>query len=184
MSARVLDPLRLDVQAFAKEAAELEGHWPLRRFQRIAEAVHSEATPADGDLVVWSARGEQRAARGAEAETWLHLKAATRLPLQCQRCLQPVETGLEIDRWFRFVAGEDAAAQVDADSEDDVLAMTRALDLHDLVEDELLLALPLVPRHDRCPSPLSVPSEALVEVEERPKAFAALAALKRGGPLN
>jgi uncharacterized protein len=35
-----------------------------------------------------------------------------------------------------------------------VLALEPALDLKELVEDELLLALPLVPRHEVCPEPL------------------------------
>ena len=45
-----------------------------------------------------------------------------------------------------FVRGEDAAAELDAESDFDVLTLTRSLDLRELVEDELLLALPLVPR--------------------------------------
>ena len=102
----------------------------------------------------WSARGERRELRGGEGQTWLHLTADCRVALQCQRCLQPVGCELAVQRAFLFVAGEDAAAQLDADSEDDVLALTRALDLRELIEDELLLALPLVPRHEVCPAPL------------------------------
>ncbi len=184
MSARVFDPLRLDVQVFAADATELSGRWPLRGFDRIAEAMHGETPPTDVDEVVWSVRGEQRATRGAPAQTWLHLKAQTTLKLECQRCLQPVETELGIDRWFHFVPGEDAAAQMDADSEDDVLALTRALDLHELVEEELLLALPLVPRHPACPAPLLAPSEVQDPEPDQVNPFAALAALKRGGSLN
>lgn len=184
MSARVFDPLRLDVQAFASDAGELAGRWPMRRFERVVKMVHAESPAAESDEVVWSARGEQRAQRGAPAQTWLHLTARTRLYLECQRCLQPVETALDVDRWFRFVAGEDAAAQVDADSEDDVLALTRTLDVAELIEDELLLALPLVPRHSQCPSPLLPPVERDDTPADRPNPFAGLAALKRGGSLN
>jgi uncharacterized protein len=184
MSARVFDPLRLDVQAFANETGELGGRWPLRGFDRIAEAVHGEMPPTEGDEVVWSARGEQRAKRGTPAQTWLHLKAQACLWLECQRCLQPVETALAIDRWFHFVAGEDAAAQIDADSEDDVLALSRALDLRELVEDELLLALPLVPCHEVCLAPLLPASEPDDLPQDKANPFAALAALKRDGSLN
>ena len=99
--------------------------------------------------------------------------------LVCQRCLGPVEAVLDADRSFLFVAGEDAAAALDADSEDDVLALTRSLDLRELVEDELLLALPLVPRHEECPEPLEVPPDADAPVEEKKNPFAVLAALKR-----
>ena len=184
MSARELDPLRLDVQAFAKDAAELSGHWPLRMFERLALSTHTDAPPAEAGGVVWSARGEQRSARGTAAQTWLHLTATTQVRLECQRCLEPVETPLGIDRWFRFVAGEDAAAQIDADSEEDVLALPRALNLRDLLEDELLLALPLVPLHEVCPVPLGNASKAPEVALDRPTPFAALAALKRGGSVN
>jgi uncharacterized protein len=184
MAARVFDPFRLDVQAFANDAGELTGGWPLRRFGRIAQTLHAETPPTEADQVAWAARGEHRAARGAQPQTWLHLKAQARLRLECQRCLQPVDAALDIDRSFRFVAGEDAAAQLDTDSEDDVLALTRALDLAELVEDELLLALPLVPRHEVCPAPLRPANEPGDPQREQAHPFAALAALKRGSSLN
>ena len=69
---------------------------------------------------------------------------------------------------------------------DDVLALGRSLDLRELVEDELLLALPIVPRHEVClqPLPMAVGEQALEDdVPERPHPFAALQALKSGkGP--
>jgi uncharacterized protein len=105
------------------------------------------------------------------------------MPLECQRCLQPVDEYLDIARSFLFVHGEDAAAQLDADGEDDVLALTRSLDLRELLEDELLLSLPLVPRHEVCPQPLVAPIDAS-PLEEKPNPFAALASLKRSTPPN
>jgi len=178
MAAREFDPLRLDVAAFAKEAGRLEGHWPLARFDRIAASAAAGVSVTAADEVVWSARGEQRQLRGGEHQTWLHLDAAAHVSLECQRCLKPVSVALKISRNFLFVHGEDAAAQLDADSEDDVLAITRALDLHELVEDELLLALPIVPRHEVCPEPLAVAGDD-ESAEEKPNPFAALAVLKR-----
>ena len=184
MATRDSDPLRLEVQAFAKEAGELHGHWPLLQLVRLADSAFDAGDTSRRDTdVAWSARGEQRAAPGGEPQIWLHVKASTAVSLECQRCLRAMAVALEIDRSFLFVHGEDAAAQLDADSEDDVLALTRSLDLRELVEDELLLALPIVPRHEVCPVPLPVrPNDPLAE--ERPNPFAALAALKRGGPVN
>ena len=181
MATRDFDPTRLAVQAFAKESACLEGQWPLEQFDRVAEsALRGAAAGGLGD-VAWSARGEARPQPGSEAQTWLHVKAATALPLECQRCLQPVTVALAVERSFLFVHGEDAAAQLDADSEDDVLALTRALDLRELIEDELLLALPLVPRHAVCPEPLPL-ADTPDLADDKPNPFAALAALKRGPP--
>jgi uncharacterized protein len=178
MKAREFDPLRLDLAAFAAEGAELSGTWPLEELPRLASSAHPGA-PAAGETLHWSARGERRPRRGGEPDTWLHLRLATRLHLECQRCLQPVETPLEIERSLRFVPGEEEAAALDADSEDDVLALPRWLDLRELAEDELLLALPIVPRHEECPAPL--PGAAGEDEVVRENPFAALQALKTGG---
>ncbi len=180
MKLREHDPRRLDVEHFASEGATLEGQWPLSRMPRLVEACHPEEPPGQEERVAWRAHGERRRVAG-ESQTWLQLALRVRLELTCQRCLGPVETPLEIDRWFRFVDGETQAAALDAELEDDVLASTRSLDLQQLAEDELLLALPIVPRHDACPQPLRPPAfVSAAEDEATPNPFAALAGLKSG----
>ena len=181
MNARARDPSRLDVEPFAKEGGSLDGQWPLRQLRRLAETAHAEARPAETDVVTWQVRGELRPVRGAAPQPWLHVSAQTSLNLECQRCLQPMAVPLEVSRSFCFVHGESAAAELDAESEDDVLALTRALDLRELVEDELLLSLPLVPRHESCASPMPLAGGEPEPAEERPNPFAVLAALKRPG---
>jgi uncharacterized protein len=65
---------------------------------------------------------------------------------------------LHIDRTFRFARSDEEAAELDETSEDeDFLALGRPLDLPSLVEDELIMALPIVPRHETCPEPLLAP---------------------------
>lgn len=186
MNSRTWNPDRLDVEMFARQQADVDGVWPLASMDRLVASAHAEAQPASGDEVAWQARGEWRAQRGGSGETWLHLSADACVNLVCQRCLGPVACPLEAERSFRFVVGEEAAAELDADSEDDVLAMTRALDLRTLIEDELLLSLPVVPRHEVCPDPLpSGPVEVEEDAEpQRRQPFAALAALKRNGGLS
>ena len=183
MATREFDPCRLDVAAFAAAAGRLEGRWPLAQFDRLVESAATEAPLPGAGEVSWRARGERRVLRGNEAQVWLHLGATTQLPLECQRCLKAVDVVLQIERSFLFVPGEDAAAQLDAQSEDEVLALTRALDLRELIEDELLLALPLVPRHETCPQPLRAGADE-PPGDVAPHPFAALAALKRPGSLN
>lgn len=176
---RPFDARRLDVRAFSAAAATLQGTLPQAALQRLADS--TLALPGDGAAppVTWSARGEQRPVAGAEPEVWLQLQAQTHVRLQCQRCLQPLHEALDVARWFRFVATEDEAERLDEESDDDVLVLPRSLDLHELLEDELILALPLVPRHAVCPEPLPTSvGDDLVE-DEAPNPFAALAALKR-----
>ncbi len=184
MKSRDFDPLKLDIEPFAKDAVQLEGEWPSHELDRLIEATPPESRDASAP-VAWQARGEYRQSRGNAPQLWVHLKASTSVTLQCQRCLQPVDVPVAADRSFLFVHGEDAAAALDAESEDDVLAVSRAFNLQDLIEDELLLELPLVPRHEVCPQPLRALSEELPEDEDpAPHPFAALAALKRGGLPN
>lgn len=178
------DPLRLDVAAFTDDGAQLSGRWPGASLTRLAEG---QSPPQDVALpeVVWAAQGERRAVTGAEAELWLALQVQAPVWLTCQRCLQPYEVPLALERRLRFVRGEAQAEALDAESEDDVLALSRSLDLRELVEDELLLALPIVPRHETCPQPLPMAVEAdpLPEGEaERPNPFAVLQGLKRAKP--
>jgi len=186
------NPLRLDVAAFARAGGELAGQWPSIELPRLFEGT---AGPADGadQPVVWSAQGLTKTVIGSPAEVWLKLQASGVVWLECQRCLQPTRVDLVVDRSIRFVASEEEAARLDEEGEDDVLAMTRTLNLAELVEDELILALPVVPRHEVCrePLPQAYPSEgdehaATAEVADaftepgRRNPFAVLASLKRG----
>ena len=62
-----------------------------------------------------------------------------------------------------------------------MLALGPPLDVLELIEDELILALPLVPRHEpHCPVPLAAPEGAVSAAPEEPHPFAALAALRKG----
>jgi uncharacterized protein len=88
-----------------------------------------------------------------------------------------VEEPLNIQRSIRFVAHEQEALAEDLDSDEDVLALTETFDAMEWLEDECLLALPLVPVHDKCPQPLPLPNNE--DAEETPHPFAALAQLKK-----
>jgi uncharacterized protein len=178
MRSRPLDPRRLDVEKFAGAGGELAGEWPLSTMPRLAEATHSDARAHAAGIVQWRVRGERRVVNRGAAQIWLHVEARVDLALVCQRCLQAVPTELDAKRSFMFVAGETVAAELDARSEDDILALERWLDLHQLVEDELLLSLPLVPKHDACPQPLL--EQAAAEVSA-PNPFGVLARLKHDG---
>ena len=107
MSTRSIDPRRLDVAAFAAEAAELAGRWPVTELRRVRDSAAPERPPTAADEVAWQARGERRASNRAGGETWLHLHATAGLAMTCQRCLAPVEVPLQVERSFLFVAGEE-----------------------------------------------------------------------------
>jgi uncharacterized protein len=148
------DPRRLDVRAFAQAAAQLQGQTPQSELPRLAESVLARPGDQAAPAASWSATGALRPVAGAAPEVWLHLEASAEVTLQCQRCLHPMTEALAVDRRFLFAATPEEAERLDEEIEDDVLVTSRAFDLLALVEDELILALPLVPRHDVCPKPL------------------------------
>jgi uncharacterized protein len=175
-------PEKLDLAAFARDGASLAGDWPAASLPRLTDAAAPEAPASGWPALHWHLHGEMRQSKGGAEQIWLHLTADAQVALTCQRCLKPVQERIDVDRWIRFVGTEEEAAALDADSDDDVLALPRHLNARELIEDELLLALPLVPRHEVCPEPLSHADDADEPiVEERLNPFAALAALKRRG---
>jgi uncharacterized protein len=76
----------------------------------------------------------------------LRVGAEVEVTLICQRCLQPMQVLLEGESQVALVEN---LAQADAVPEDvePVWVESRKVDLREVVEEELLLALPLVPMH-------------------------------------
>lgn len=177
MSARRHDPLRLDVARLSSDGESLAGEWPLASFERLCVM---QTAPQDWLLppVAWRVRGERRPVSGEEPQTWLQIQARATIWFTCQRCMQPYRTEVVVDRAIRFVRGEDQAEALDAESEEDVLALPRELDLRALVEDELLLALPIVPRHEACPDAPPVPAASAPAPAQAQRPFEVLKALK------
>lgn len=171
---------RLDIKAFAKAAGTLSGHDRLSSYARLMEEVGGQGNDR---LLDWHARGELRVGANGFSQIWLHLQAAVSLPLVCQRCLGPADITVAFDRSFRFVATEEQAEAEDEEAEEDVLALTRDFNLRELIEDELLMALPAVPRHEACPVEVKLvaqDSDFESAAGGKPNPFAVLAKLQSG----
>jgi len=178
------NPARLDAVAFARAQGRVSGRLALSALSRLTEDLHDRALVDVASPVEWALSGELRpGAEGTDPDAWLHLQATASVPLTCQRCLGPVQTPLSVDRWFRMVADEAAAEAQDDDCEEDLLALEPLPNMVDVLEDEFIMGLPLVPMHDDCPQDLVNPAEDRtspeVEPEKKPHPFAALAGLKK-----
>lgn len=181
-------PRQFDAARFASQNASLtfeaDGEQANLSWSSDFERLLSEACEPHGvSGLAWTAVGEQRPGVDGTPEPWLHLVARASVRMVCQRCLAPATVDVGVDRWFRFVADETTAAAQDDASEEDVLALDPKPDLLQLVEDELLMALPLVPKHPVCPEPPPMNAgddEFEAVLAQKPSAFAALAQIKRG----
>ena len=173
------NPERLHVAAFAQSGASYSGEQRLARFVRLIE--ETQGLGGEG-WVTYTAQGEMRTDAASVNEVWLHLVGQASLPLVCQRCLGPVDIPVAFDRYFRFVASEELAAIEDEESEEDVLVLCKDFNLLELLEDELLMAMPAAPAHDVCPVAVQfqvADPDFEEETTKKPNPFALLAALKK-----
>ena len=104
-----------------------------------------------------------------------------RLPVRCQRCLEAMEIAIATAVRLAFTnADTDAEGETPPADGYDALLVGDTISLSDLVEDELMLALPMAPMHEDCPVGVwrrylrdRAPSEA------PRKPFAALSRIRR-----
>jgi len=132
----------IDGFEFATAGATQEGTLPLSSFPRLQDLLVSNA----GDIT-YAIRG----VRDQRGRPSLRLSVRGRLPLRCQRCLGPLAHEVHADALLVLAASQ---AEIDAepagvDAPDRVIA-GKDMAVRDLVEDELILALPYAPRHEGC----------------------------------
>jgi uncharacterized protein len=132
----------IDGFEFASAGATQQGVWPIADFARLRDLLAGEA----GE-VAYSVSG-MRDERGRPA---LRVKVDGTLSLRCQRCLEPMPFEVHTDETLVLAAtlAEIHAEPADAHAPDRVVA-GREMALRELVEDELILAVPYAPRHERC----------------------------------
>lgn len=177
--SRPLLATKLNMQAFAEAGVPLKEVSPLQNLERLA----SETVTLQPDSSIsWQAAPELRSGSKGQMDIWFHLTANTSVPLTCQRCMGVVQTDLQVDQWYRFVASEEIAMAEDDASDEDLLVLTPQFDLIEVLEDELLMALPLVAMHEVCPVMPTFSagkSDVPDDVGDKPSPFAALAWLKK-----
>jgi len=135
----------IDSIEFARERRRMAGKLAVSSMSRLADML------ADGGgSVSWVVSGDC----DAEHKPFLIIEVAGELQLKCQRCLGALTHGLKIRSHLQLVPR--GAAWPDEDLEDDRVDPIEASDSQPvlaLVEDEILLALPIAPRHQSCMMP-------------------------------
>ncbi len=130
-------PESVDFLKQVERNACFEGSWPVSGFTRLAEAVCSNQGEVTARLKFGTRAGTNCLDGHVQAE----------LELRCERCLNPVKQYIESDFRFGLITSEDEADSLPKEFEP-LLAPDYELSLFELVEDEILLSLPIVARHD------------------------------------
>lgn len=134
----MFEPKEIDPLRFCKLAQVWEADASLSGFPRLA----SEFTQAQ---LFCRVAGRIDKHEGCV----LHVEVRGEADLTCQRCLGVLTHDIAIERDVYLVRNEAELERRDADPElsGDVILMGAKLNLIELVEDEVLLGLPLTPMH-------------------------------------
>lgn len=168
MSAQSV-PQRIELLAMADKGARFKGQIPVGQFERLVrETINSTA---------WVAF-DLEFGKDPEGVRFARVRARVDLILNCQRCLAPLNFECAVDTTLGLAASDAEVAclperyEAHVGSGDSVATV-------DLIEDELLLCLPLAPKHERC-EPLVPTTGEIVEAGTGPaqSPFSVLAALK------
>lgn len=153
----------IDGFEFARTGSKLSGEWPVADLPRLGSGLHSDRGVLHYDL---------QGLPEEQGRPALQLRVTGLLDLTCQRCLEALEHAVRADSILLLYASAREFAQipVEADGPDRIVA-AQDMEVRDLIEDEVLLAIPYAPRHERC--------EARAREEETPqlKPFAGLRSL-------
>ena len=130
----------VDTSLLATQGAALERRFPLSDFERLRGLL----AESEGDAQRTVSARFAFSSEDGRAVALVEIDAL--LPVVCQRCLRTVEWPVAARSRLAFVDAADAGA-TETDDRDNFATRAGHVALHAIVEEELLLALPLVARH-------------------------------------
>ncbi len=153
---------------WADRAVHVMADVPLSTFSRLSEGALDPSVTVHVDC---------RFERDAQHVSWLRGRMEVSMRVACQRCLEPVALPLEVDLDLALLR-EEAQADRLPDDADFLVVDEHDVSLADILEDELLLAVPYTPVHDACELGYAPAAPEKADVrKENP--FQVLAALKK-----
>ena len=150
---QVLPQVQLSAEAIALKKVDFcapqsyrgAGFLTMADMPRLAKEV-SSVNPGDG--FAWQMEIHFENSPGSESRQILDLALKGCLHLVCQRCLQDCAVNLDEKRRFVLVATESEADDYPLeDEEQEPLVASQHFNLLETIEDEVLLSLPLIPKH-------------------------------------
>jgi uncharacterized protein len=152
-------PVHLNFAQKAKVGFEIQGKWPIKQLKRLKDTLMSE----EGELQV-----ELKFDRIGPVPI-IEGHISTELQLRCQRCMKPVSHVVNFSFKLGIVQNEAQMEKLPDDLEP-YLIEDDTNHLPDMLEDELLLALPLVAMHEfECSAYLQDQEEGQQDKVEEPE---------------
>ncbi|HEY0229896.1 MAG TPA: YceD family protein [Dokdonella sp.] len=167
MSAALPD--RVDVARQVQAQRTFDGSLPLASMQRLRGSLAN----TEGE-----ARYSLEFGRDSLGIAYLALRVEAALPLVCQRTLETFAYRVALDQRLGLIASEGEEAAL-PEGYEPLLVPDGQLDLADVIEDELILALPVVPLKPGAPLEWKDGPVDEDAGEQRPNPFAVLGSLKK-----
>ena len=147
---------------FSQKQQEIADYFAPESLNRLAETLALTSENAHLAAIHFTLTGDFKRFR----QPSLHLRINSELPVICQRCLD--EMLVKLDLKFDYLLSDSSVNAVDESDELDWLEINSEMDVRELIEDELLLAMPIAPVHATSCTELSMQSG------EKPNPFAVL----------
>jgi DUF177 domain-containing protein len=159
-------PERVDASRMVQARRSFQGKLPLASFGRLRASLAAVEGEADYDLEF---------GKDELGVAYLAVHVDAELPLTCQRTLEVYKQPVHIDQRLGLIGEESEEAALPPGYEP-LLIANGEVGLADVIEDELILALPVVPLKPG--APLEWHDEEGADETSEPNPFAALAGLK------
>lgn len=128
-----------ELESFGERRSVLRGTIELKRFNRLADALESDVGAVEAEL---------RFRRDPAGWLVVELEYETTVQLLCQRCLAPLPHRISDKVEVALLESESLEKHLPEHYESLVLNEDRLMPAM-LIEDELIISLPIVPRHER-----------------------------------
>lgn len=172
-------PEYIDPIPMAYNGQKLVGQLDLARMERLAPALAPPHSPPHSPHSKGKVDIQLVFGIDAAGIPYIRGRLWARVGLICQRCMQPMSYILETAVNLGLVSALSEADRFPAHYEP-LLVEADELALVDIIEDELLLALPIAPIHavQECSIKIDYSSDTKVAAQEHPNPFAMLQGLK------
>lgn len=131
-------PLQVNPIRFAENGANLRGLVLLKKMERLRPSLMGDEGQVDVTLEF-----------GVDSQKIRYLSGhiATILKLQCQRCMEHFGYELTSDFLFGIVTNEEKVSRLPTNY-DPLIVKDNNLILQDMIEEEIIINLPIVPMHE------------------------------------